>query len=593
MEEDRPVLHEGPIMGIDHLPFSGLGDELVYGRKADGSLVHISQAERGLKCECVCPACGEVLSAKKGDVRIHHFSHHEGGCGGGPETNAHIWAKEVLEREKWLLVPAVTAQFGMHVEELYPARIYRFASVKLEQRLGSIIPDVILETKSGAQLIVEVKVTHGCEPAKLETLHLRSLSAIEIDLGRYQWSDDREAVETALLKGARRSWLENARQAEFNEALRLQIEEQEREARRRIEHEKRLAAERKMESERQALVRKEEDYQKMVRSALLRRPLSEKQQSFVERVFGEFEGLEPLRTQAVGFPQGDALWQAWILHGYLSTAAIERSYEAEQFSAQEILDVLRRQMVMSPGFEMTEEFEERYRREHPNRVLPIDGISLFMRHLARLGFLASCAREGFFSVSPEHRRTEMAKIRKARSFESRKEKLKTEAVGLLSLARRMHAGSFSWPDFRADQWFDRARTGCGLSLPEICKGKPECFEEVLLSLTKVRAMISGGAIAEDLIGLPFEELAVELAQVKRDKALAASRERMGALKTAAIRTLNEDAENWLLEPSDFDPKISRSELAGRDGIGYQRARAELAKEEARRIAKLTAENGER
>ena len=77
------------------------------------------------------------------------------------------------------------------------------------------------------------------------------------------------------------------------------------------------------------------------------------------------------------------------------------------------------------------------------------------------------------------------------------------------------------------------------------------------------------------------------------KALAASRERMGALKTAAIRTLNEDAENWLLEPSDFDPKISRSELAGRDGIGYQRARAELAKEEARRIAKLTAENGER
>ena len=32
----------------------------------DNSIVSISDVESGLKCGCVCPACGERLVAKKG-----------------------------------------------------------------------------------------------------------------------------------------------------------------------------------------------------------------------------------------------------------------------------------------------------------------------------------------------------------------------------------------------------------------------------------------------------------------------------------------------------------------------------------------------
>lgn len=47
---------------------------LTYAQKNE-KLVHVSEVERGLKCGCVCPACGEVLIARKGNKVVHHFAH--------------------------------------------------------------------------------------------------------------------------------------------------------------------------------------------------------------------------------------------------------------------------------------------------------------------------------------------------------------------------------------------------------------------------------------------------------------------------------------------------------------------------------------
>lgn len=44
----------------------------------DGELVSIHEVKNGLKCGCVCPACGATLVAKKGSRRMHHFSHYQG-----------------------------------------------------------------------------------------------------------------------------------------------------------------------------------------------------------------------------------------------------------------------------------------------------------------------------------------------------------------------------------------------------------------------------------------------------------------------------------------------------------------------------------
>lgn len=49
----------------------------------DGNIVMIEDVsldERGLKCNCVCPACKDPFEARLGDVRTHHFAHSGEGC---------------------------------------------------------------------------------------------------------------------------------------------------------------------------------------------------------------------------------------------------------------------------------------------------------------------------------------------------------------------------------------------------------------------------------------------------------------------------------------------------------------------------------
>ena len=40
----------------------------------------VSESEKGLKCNCVCPNCGGVFQARMGNVREWHFAHTKDGC---------------------------------------------------------------------------------------------------------------------------------------------------------------------------------------------------------------------------------------------------------------------------------------------------------------------------------------------------------------------------------------------------------------------------------------------------------------------------------------------------------------------------------
>ena len=78
----------------------------------NGSIVNISDVESGLKCSCVCPACGERLVAKKGDKMMHHFAHYSGAnCAYGYESSLHLAAKDILSRAKKMTLPPVYVNF--------------------------------------------------------------------------------------------------------------------------------------------------------------------------------------------------------------------------------------------------------------------------------------------------------------------------------------------------------------------------------------------------------------------------------------------------------------------------------------------------
>ena len=127
-------------------PLSGFtcGDgkrSLVFGERPDGSIAHISEVPRGTQCNCKCPDCGAPLVARKGDVKDHHFGHHNSGnerpCRTGPETALHKFAKEVLARRLHLFLPTLDLTEGEDRWVGFEGRNYNFDSALLENRLGA------------------------------------------------------------------------------------------------------------------------------------------------------------------------------------------------------------------------------------------------------------------------------------------------------------------------------------------------------------------------------------------------------------------------------------------------------------------------
>ncbi len=121
--------------------------KLLWAQDADGEVVHISEVKRGLQCGCICSAYKAPLVAKKGEIRQHHFAHAKGEeCEHAVETSLHLAAKDILDKRREIVLPAVEVHFPhapKYNEMVAPERRCLIKSVVLEQRLGSIIPDVI------------------------------------------------------------------------------------------------------------------------------------------------------------------------------------------------------------------------------------------------------------------------------------------------------------------------------------------------------------------------------------------------------------------------------------------------------------------
>lgn len=84
----------------------------------DGNLILIedlSKAEKGLRCNCMCPACHEPFEARMGDIRRHHFAHSGEGC---DEVNAYLAGlymllAEYLSSGRPLRLPPVIIGFDL------------------------------------------------------------------------------------------------------------------------------------------------------------------------------------------------------------------------------------------------------------------------------------------------------------------------------------------------------------------------------------------------------------------------------------------------------------------------------------------------
>ncbi|TGV21895.1 hypothetical protein [Mesorhizobium sp. M4B.F.Ca.ET.143.01.1.1] len=218
--------------------------ELVYGQKSGRKLVHISEVERGLKCDCVCPGCSIQLVARtKADKVVPHFAHYGPGCSGAPETALHKLAKQIVADSLTLVVPKRIAIHGA-VERALPGATdikLEFARIEYNDPDG-IVPDLYVTVK-GHELFVEVVVTHPCDEEKIRRIREHGIAAIEIDLSRIPRDASPEIVADAVLRTAPRRWLFN--KTIDDAVIGLREEEQN----------SRIAAEKKLQSEAGRLIK--------------------------------------------------------------------------------------------------------------------------------------------------------------------------------------------------------------------------------------------------------------------------------------------------------------------------------------------------
>ena len=188
--------------------------ELIYGiRTTDNEVVHIEDIPkelRGLKCNCICPQCGQTLLARKGEVLEHHFAHYFDPTGVRPsagfdcdiekanESALHLMAKQIIANERAIRVPeklispdeANMAKLLQEIDAWIPPYEYQKSnlitakSVDLEVHLNGFTPDVVIKTERG-ELLIEICVRHKVNEEKIEKVQKYNAAMLEIDLSSY------------------------------------------------------------------------------------------------------------------------------------------------------------------------------------------------------------------------------------------------------------------------------------------------------------------------------------------------------------------------------------------------------------------------
>lgn len=189
----------------------------------DGKLVEIDDVEQGAGCNCLCPACGKKLIAKKGKVNIHHFSHYDDDEGKKClQTILHLAAKDILMKAGRIWLPAYSVKREKTRVRLIKEREIVFDKIYLEKKIDTIVPDIIIEIQ-GKKLLAEVAVTSYIDREKWFKIRRLNISAIEISLGSLykKLREKNQPLSFALLEEEvinnymNRYWINNEKVRQF------------------------------------------------------------------------------------------------------------------------------------------------------------------------------------------------------------------------------------------------------------------------------------------------------------------------------------------------------------------------------------------
>ena len=191
---------------------------LTYALNEKGKMIFIDDVPNGLACHCRCPHCLEPLIAKNdGEIREHHFAHVSGSdCSGAYETAFHLLAKEIISKERAVMVPEYRHMTREDMDEdeclefeIIPSELMQFEDVEVEERndASDIQPDCVGVTKDGLRVHIEIFVTHKVDKVKKRKIRSYGVNCVEIQVPRNISLDRNRITEFLLNDNSNRKWI--------------------------------------------------------------------------------------------------------------------------------------------------------------------------------------------------------------------------------------------------------------------------------------------------------------------------------------------------------------------------------------------------
>lgn len=550
-----------PLGYVDHSDYGEKGVKLVYAEQSDGVVVKVDRLELGLRPHLICPVCRKAVHRvrSKNDRLFFRHTSEAAGCG-GPETNAHIWAKAQLLEAKEVLLPVVLSRFAGVNAPIQDARRFKFIDVLIEPLRGDLRPDLAVQVKDARgeihELWIEIHVTHKCGPRKKAKIAARAQATIEIDLSAFRTSHDAPAIRKALLEGEdNRTWLFHRAQEEDFKARTKQVEEAQAAAQARIRAKAgRLVA--------------------AIRSARALPPepgLAAIIAKVTEFGLGDVIGLPGPKA---GFRVSQMAWQAALWHS-LVILRQEADRADQPLKPSTALTALADYLPASLQESLSPEVIEAARAIDASFVAPQEAIARYFEALQQRGELWQ-GRDASWHVGHERSTAIYRRIERFRRVRDRMKQVTKRVKDLLAQLAEA-------PDFDMTAWLDQpcldARTP-----RQMIEGREDLWEGFDGALQAIERMPAGWRPVDQLLGLPVEPLRVAaLAREAEQKAAAARRkaeaeakaaqDRIDALEASARRHLGDAAEAWL--DKNLAEGVSFRQLAGQSSGGLERARNAL------------------
>ncbi len=198
--------------------------KITYALTADGRVLHISEAERGMNCDCLCPGCGEKLIARKGSELGHHFAHSSGvDCKSGYDASLCYAFLRGITELGWIQLPAyirnrsiVDDGSGFHI--LAPAAKVKISKVELTRKAGIGITGLIAYCGE-KPMRIRILTAYTISKTNFANVKAAGLPVLEIDLSR------EDVINNEIIRGMLTSppsnvhWVYNKRAEDIWEAM--------------------------------------------------------------------------------------------------------------------------------------------------------------------------------------------------------------------------------------------------------------------------------------------------------------------------------------------------------------------------------------